>query len=231
MASPSTASFEQGHSRGSYPRLAAPIGRACAILTSWYLYRSRNFTLFAIGEINGGFSQKRFSTTRTVYNVNSGVSTFSPAENSSRFPRGLIGGGSLGGVQVLFPGSSARVKPTRPSPQRDASRRRVSRVSGANVGVRDARYFKFHPGHGALSLRPILSPPPFRSFSTIVSLLPSFVITSPSISCCHLIPEIRTSAGRANGSLALQLLILLKLLWNVRYRVFAAIKAPFTFLL
>lgn len=104
--------------------------------------------------------------------------------------------------QVLFPGSSStRVKPAR----RAAPRRRISRVSGASVGVRDARYFKFHPGYRAHSPRPILLP--FLSpFSVSVHHgFPSALLrnVSPTTSCCHLIPEVDESAGLLHGFLTL----------------------------
>lgn len=157
------------------------------------------------------------------------------------------------GVQVLFSGSSsARVKPARRLvARRGAPRRRVFRVSGASVGVRDARYFKFHPGYRALlpatdsppSLPPSLffpHSPPFPLSLSVPPRFPSALLrnVSPTISCCHLIPEVdtrgqeRRSLRRIPGSAAsyfVGMTVERREISRVCARAFSAIKVPFIF--
>jgi len=126
------------------------------------------------------------------------ISTFSPTENSNRFLWGYIrgkGSGSCehsGGVQVLFLGSPDDDDERQADvASRATSRRRVSRVSGASVGVRDARYFKFHPGQqGALPTTDLFSSSLFSS-SVTVSVFPSELPHLP-LKCNHLILEVHT---------------------------------------
>lgn len=91
------------------------------------------------------------------------------------------------GVQVLFPGSPWWRRRRRASSRRGASRRRVS---GASVDVRDARYFKFHPGQrGAL---PAISFPPFSLLFPFCWFFFSSAMLHLPLKCHRLILEVRT---------------------------------------